>query len=75
MEQPTDYDLLDMAATQKMLGVSRQTLHKMLKRGELVPDQVIELGQQKRRFFFRYNIDCLMAARTLPDYTTQLTPQ
>jgi predicted DNA-binding transcriptional regulator AlpA len=59
----TTEHLLSWFETRQMLGVSSPTLYAIVKRKELQPAALQQLGKQQRRFFRREDVETLKRKR------------
>lgn len=57
-------ELLSMKQTAEALEVSMPTFYEMMKRGDIAPAQIRQMGQQQRRFFRRSDVEQLRQRRS-----------
>lgn len=56
-------DLITTGQVAEQLGVNRKTVQRMVRRGQLEPDQLTDLGP----LFAQASVDAILAARPEPE--------
>jgi hypothetical protein len=57
-------ELISVPATAERLGVSETIVRKLVRRGELIPAKVDQVGRQTRRYFRTRDVEALQQKRS-----------